>query len=490
MHFPDRIYGLEFEYGAMNQDSYGVFSETKELQPLSLIAKPICGSLFSLPRPRQWHSNGSSSYVDTGNHPEHATTECLSVRDAVIYAKAGDILMNQIFARTFTSGETIHLFKNNLSFDANKRGYFSFGCHENYHMANKFLFMTPLIPLLITRQILDGAGWWHRRGDSDEVCYALSQRALIMEREKNSLTLYDRGILNDKETTDTGPAGRFHLILGDSNILEFAMYLKLGTVSLVLALIEGKKVPAVPCLDPILTLKNIALNGDPLEQCVGDPSQNYAQSPFEVQTIYLEAARKELKEGTFDSEETETELKHIALCWEQALNAIYNHDIKWMLGRIDHVTKKYLVDREIARRNITDASDAFSFRKDLDIFYHDITHGVWQKRMETTWADRRIVTDREIEHALTNAPRRTRAALRSQFIKTVIEHDLVNHIRMDWSYCHASNMKTIFDLPDPFCYESDDFNAFLLSFPALCNAPSAANVTASDNNDITVPNYA
>ena len=116
MRFPDRIYGLEFEYGAMNQDARGVFSETKDLQPLSLIAKPINGSLYGLPRPRQWHINGSCSYVDTGYHPEHATAECRSVRDAVIQAKAGDILMNQIFARTFASGETIHLFKNNIGF--------------------------------------------------------------------------------------------------------------------------------------------------------------------------------------------------------------------------------------------------------------------------------------------------------------------------------------------------------------------------------------
>ena len=470
MHFPNRIYGLEFEYGVMSQNTSGVFAtfnESEEQQILGLITRPINNSILSTFRVRLWHTNGSCSYVDTGNHPEHATAECLSIRDAVTCAKAGDILMNRILARTCPSDKKIHLFKNNLAFNDIAQRYFSYGCHENYHIANKSLYVHALVPFLITRQIIDGAGWWHKDPLTTDVSYSLSQRALIIEREISGSTVQDRGILNNKETTDTGPAPRLHLILGDSNILEFAMYLKLGTVSLVLALIEGGKVPCIPLLDSVGTLRKIALNGDPLNPCIGQtPEDN--KSPFDVQTIYLEAARKELATGTFGSEETEAELKHVALCWEQALNALYNRDIKWMLGRIDYATKKYLADQEIRRKNITDSSEAYSFKKDFDIFYHNVTQTALQKRMNEKWADRRIITDAEIERASIEPPHNTRATLRSQFINMTIDHHLTNHISLDWDHCRSTkNPLANFNLTDPFLYESADFKEFLCSFPTV-----------------------
>lgn len=472
MYFPNRIYGLEFEYGVMNQDINGAFSafdEKAQQQALALIMNPIGNSIFSSFRNRLWHSNGSCSYIDTGDHPEHATAECLSIRDAVIQAKVGDVLMNKIFARTSPSGKKIHLFKNNLAFNDATQKYFSFGCHENYHIAHKSLHVHPLVPFLITRQIIDGAGWWHKDPLTSDISYSLSQRALVIEREINTSTLFDRGILNNKETNDTGPAPRLHLILGDSNILEFAMYLKLGTVSLVLALIEGSNVPRIPLLDSVGILRKIALNGDPMEACVGTTLEN-SKSPFDVQTIYLEAARKELATGTFGSEETEAELKHVALCWEQVLNAIYNRDIRWMLGRIDHVTKKYLADREVVRKNITDPSEAFSFRKDFDIFYHNVTHTTLLERMNEKWADRRIVTDAEIERACIESPRNTRATLRSRFINMAIAHNLTNNLNVDWDHCRSTiNPLATFNLPDPFVYKSIDFDDFLCLFPTVCN---------------------
>lgn len=469
MHFPDRIYGLEFEYGVMNRDMYGAFHSSGERQALELITKPISNSIMSAIRTRLWHSNGSCSYVDTGNHPEHATAECLSVHDAVMYAKAGDILMNRIFARTIASGETMHLFKNNLALDNDTQRYLSFGCHENYHIANISLHVRGLVPFLITRQLIDGAGWWHQDPLTTDISYSLSQRALVIEREMNTSTLQDRGILNNKETNDTGPAPRLHLILGDSNILEFAMYLKLGTTSLILALIEGNKVPRISLLDPVGILRNIALNGNPFNSCVGE-TLIHSKSPLEIQVIYLEAARKELSTGSFASEETEAELKHVALCWEQTLNAMYNQDNKWMLGRIDHVTKKYLADQEVIRKRITDPSEAFRLKKDFDIFYHNVTHTTLLDRMNKKWADRRIVTDAEIERAVIEPPHNTRAVLRSRFINMAVEHNLIGNISVDWPYCRSTkNTLANFNLPDPFVYESADFNDFLCSFPAVCN---------------------
>ncbi|MDZ4285481.1 MAG: proteasome accessory factor PafA2 family protein, partial [Candidatus Sungbacteria bacterium] len=283
MHFPDRIYGLEFEHAVLERDPSGCFHESNLLDD-NFILYPFENSIFSATRMRRWHTNGSCSYLDTGAHPEHATAECRSIRDAVLYAKAGDMIMNKIFNRKLSSGNTLHLFKNNLGLNQFLNHSLSYGCHENYHTSVEKLPMMRLIPLLITRQIIDGAGWWKHSVNEDD--YILSQRALVMVHDISSKTLSDRGIINDKEASDTGPAPRHHIICGDSNILEFAMYLKLGTVSLTLALIESGNVPHVPCLTPVTTMQLIAQSTDPFLPCIGD-SATGQKSAYETQVIYL-----------------------------------------------------------------------------------------------------------------------------------------------------------------------------------------------------------
>ncbi len=459
MHFPNRIYGLEFEHGVQECDSSGSFHEEGAAND-NFILHPLEDSVFNTTRMRRWHSNGSCSYIDTGGHPEHATAECLSIRDAVLYAKAGDAIMNKIFGRMLPSGNTMHLFKNNLALNEFLVHSMSYGCHENYHTSVQKLPVMRLIPLLITRQIIDGAGWFSKDN------YILSQRALVMVRDISSNTLSERGIINDKDGSDTGPTPRHHIICGDSNILEFAMYLKLGTVALTLALIESDKVPQVPCLTPVMTMQLIAQSTDPFLPCIGVAATGQ-KSAYDVQVMYLEVAQRELESGSFDSEETEAELKHVALCWEQTLNAIYNRDISWMLGRLDHVTKKFLADREVARSKLTDPMEIFLMKKDIDLLYHDITPGSLPYRMNDAWPERRILTDAQIDRAVTEPPKNTRAYMRSRFIRRVIEQNNSAQNILNWEKCGFSgNDGESFYLPDPFQTESPEFEQFLALPPA------------------------
>ena len=465
MHFPDRIYGLEHEYGVMDFAA-GVFqkhSQTTAEMKIEFMARAIPGSLMSDTQGlRMWHPNGSCSYIDTGDHPEHATAECRTVRDAVLHSKAGDVLMNRIFSQKNISPCTLHLFKNNIGYGEGLK-YVSFGCHENYLATYAPDLAHTLAPLLITRQILDGAGWWEK-GASKIPVYLFSQRAMVMENPISSGTIQNRGLLVSRETTDTGPAPRLHLICGDSNILEFAAYLKLGTTSLVLSLIEGKKVPNVPCLNLVETMQQIAESGDPFLRCIHSTPGD-EQSPFDVQTIYLEAAQRELAHGSFDSEETEAELKHIAMSWEQALNAIYNRDTQWMWGRLDYATKEYLADQGVARKNISDPAQIFSVRKDVDIAYHDITNPILHSRMNARWADRRIVTDKEIEWAVVNPPPRTRAQLRSRFISYVHRYKIREKVLLRWERCgfvrRHFGLQDTFCMNDPLAYDTKGLDDYL-----------------------------
>jgi len=311
-----------------------------------------------------------------------------------------------------------------------------------------------LIPLLITRQIIDGAGWFGKDN------YILSQRALVMVHDISSKTLSDRGIINDKDGSDTGPTPRHHIICGDSNILEFAMYLKLGTVALTLALIEGGKIPHVPCLTPVATMQLIAQSADPFLLCVGDQVTGQ-KSAYDVQVMYLEAARHELESGSFDSEETEAELKHVALCWEQTLNAIYTRDRAWMLGRLDHVTKKYLGEYQL-RRSMPD--DPFSTLKDIETLYHGITDRTFQNRLNGAWSDRRLLHDEEVADAMINPPPHTRAICRSRYLNLLMSYGIKRCDYIDWSSFKNDITfpeKLVYDCPHPLIWNEEKFETFL-----------------------------
>ncbi|MDP3778650.1 MAG: proteasome accessory factor PafA2 family protein, partial [bacterium] len=328
MHFPERVYGTENEHGITRIFPDGTFNGINDSMPNympSIAIKWIPQSVhcYAPGHPRIWHSNGGSTYVDTGYHPEHSTPECRSIRDAVRYNKAGEFLIAQVFDEPMSPIGKLLLFKNNIGLNEEGQPCGEFGAHENYMVYTSQIRDTKkgpwLIPFLITRQIMDGAGLWSHGG------YSFSQRAHAITKEFGSGTTSDRPLINTKSTADTGNQERLHLILGDANILEFATYLKIGTTALVLNLIEGRQVPQIICASSVEDMKEVCAHYDALEPLVellhADGTKD-KKSAYETQVIYLEAAQRELASGSFDSEETEAELKHVALCWEQTLNAI------------------------------------------------------------------------------------------------------------------------------------------------------------------------
>ena len=61
-------------------------------------------------------------------------------------------------------------------------------------------------------------------------------------------TTLKRPIINtrDEPHADADKYRRLHVIIGDANLAELSTYLKVGTTSLVLAMIEARALPARP----------------------------------------------------------------------------------------------------------------------------------------------------------------------------------------------------------------------------------------------------
>ena len=102
-----------------------------------------------------------------------------------------------------------------------------------------------LVPFFVTRQVFAGAGRVGIGTEGRTQGFQLSQRADFFEVEVGLETTLKRPIINtrDEPHADADKYRRLHVIIGDANLAELSTYLKVGTTSLVLAMIEARALP-------------------------------------------------------------------------------------------------------------------------------------------------------------------------------------------------------------------------------------------------------
>ena len=184
-------------------------------------------------------TNGARLYVDHA-HPEYSSPEVTTPRDVLAWDKAGEIVMAEAAQRAarVPGAATINLYKNNTD---NKGA--SYGTHENYLMRRSTPFaeiVKHLTPFFVSRQVICGQGRVGLGQQGTDAGFQISQRADFFEVEVGLETTLKRPIINtrDEPHADADKYRRLHVIIGDANLAEVAGLLKVGTTSLVLAMIE------------------------------------------------------------------------------------------------------------------------------------------------------------------------------------------------------------------------------------------------------------
>ena len=102
-------------------------------------------------------TNGARLYVDHA-HPEYSAPEVTNARDAVIWDKAGERVMEEaaLKAASVPGQPQLQLYKNNVD----GKGA-SYGTHENYLCARSTPFtaiIAGLTPFFVSRQVVTGSG--------------------------------------------------------------------------------------------------------------------------------------------------------------------------------------------------------------------------------------------------------------------------------------------------------------------------------------------
>ena len=184
-------------------------------------------------------SNGARFYNDHA-HPEYSTPECTTIREIVAQDKAGERVLAECARRRnqkLEDGQEIRLYKNNTDFVGH-----SYGCHDNYLFSRDVAWeslVAGVLPFVITRQIFAGAGKMGIEAESaasQPGVYQISQRADFFSVLVSIDTMNRRPLVNtrDEPHADATRYRRFHVIIGDANMSEWATAMKIGTTSLVL----------------------------------------------------------------------------------------------------------------------------------------------------------------------------------------------------------------------------------------------------------------
>ena len=448
-----RIYGIETEYG-ITFSLRGQRRLSPDEVSRFLFRKVVAWGRSS----NVFLENGSRLYLDVGSHPEYATAECDTLVDAVAQDKAGESILRELveYAQGQLSDEgirgDIYLFKNNTDSTGN-----SYGCHENYCI-ERIDDLTRLeqvfIPYLISRQIFTGAG--KVVTNAKGTAYSMSQRAEHIWEAISSATTRSRPIINTRDEPHADPEKyrRLHVIVGDSNMSEFATYLKLGTAAVVLAMIEDRNTVLrdYNMASPINALRDISYDlwsKEPVKL-----SNGRDLTALEIQDDLCERAEQFLQSHPLPADQV-----HAVQLWREVIEQ-YRNDPMGLADRVDWIAKLQIIERERERSGVELSDPKIAL---IDLLYHDTSfeRGLYYRRQARGHL-RRMVSDEEIASATHTPPPTTRAHMRGTFIKAAKEWR--RDYTVDWVHLKLNDeMQRTVLLKDPFKSTDERFQKLLLS---------------------------
>ena len=435
-----RIYGIENEFGVTC-----TLDGQRRLSP-DEVARYLFRKVVDWGRSSNvFLVNGARLYLDVGSHPEYATPECDSVHDVVTHDKAGERILEQLLGSAEErlredgiNGE-IFLFKNNTDSAGN-----SYGCHENYMTTRRdetAEYAETLIPFLVSRQIYAGAGKVLQTARG--AMYCISQRSEHIWEGVSSATTRSRPIINsrDEPHADAERFRRLHVIAGDSNMSEYASFLKVGACGILLRMLED---PSVVMRDmtlenPIRAIREIS--HDPTCRRTVRLSNGRELTALDIQTEFLERALRYADHRDMSAEETK-----VLSMWQHCLEAIARDPLE-LAAECDWVAKHHLIHGYMERHNLPLSDPAVAL---VDLQYHDVDRrrGLFY-RMQERGLMERTTTDAAVEDAKANAPSTTRARLRGEFIRRAKERK--RDYTVDWVHLKLNDQaqRTVL-CKDPF----------------------------------------
>src|SRR5690606_16332911 len=225
----------------------------------------------------------------------------------------------------------------------------SYGCHENYLVSRHGEFgrlADILIPFLVTRQLICGAGKVLQTPRGAVFC--LSQRAEHIWEGVSSATTRSRPLINPRAEphADAERYRRLHGTVGDSNMSEMTTLRKSGSADSVLRMIEaGVAMRDLTLENPIRAIREVShdITGRRRVRLVNGKEA----SALEIQQEYF------AKASEFIDRRGGTQVdKRVVDLWGRVLEAVETGTLDPVAREIDWVTKLRMIESYQRRHDL------------------------------------------------------------------------------------------------------------------------------------------
>ncbi|MCE9525966.1 MAG: proteasome accessory factor PafA2 family protein [Planctomycetales bacterium] len=272
-----------------------------------------------------------------------------------------------------------------------------------------------MLPFLLSRAVtsgtgmLDDCGRFHLADKAPAMNCLAGIGGLLADRPIFTFghlfkTVYAENWLPQDYFTLFSSQQRLQIALGDSNMAQFAEYLRVGTTLLVLDCIEAGAMPPVPRVRrPLRSLR--AICADPTLRATVPLAGGGSCTALQLQRFYLEACRRFLDEQETPSLEAREVLEH----WEETLDSL-EEDPQTLVGSLDWVTKRWVLEK-------AGHGGSWQTRKKIDLKYHELSPDGYYERLRATGVAQDILTPEEVELARRNPPLGTPATVRGRYIR-------------------------------------------------------------------------
>jgi proteasome accessory factor A len=313
--------------------------------------------------------NGGRLHLDVASRPEYATPDCGNVPDLVVYDRAGERILEGLLAdagqrpRDEGLSGDISLLKTNVGAPDG-----SYGGQEDYlvgHGGGFGRLADILIPFLVTRQLICGAGTVAQTPHG--AVYCLSRQHERVANSRLSAATRSRPFISSRD--EPGAAGglpRLRVMVSEPNMSETTTLLKAGATDLVLRMAEAGTVrPDLTLDNPVLAIGDVSrdITGRSRVRLTGGREM----SALDIQREYLAKAR-----DFTDTRGADAVSRRVLGLWERALDAIGAGNPDAIAREIDWAIKYQLIERFRATHDLPLSAPQVA---QADLAYHDIDRG-------------------------------------------------------------------------------------------------------------------
>ena len=218
---------------------------------------------------------------------------------------------------------------------------------------------------------------------------------------------------------------RLQIALSDSNLSDLAEYVKVGSVSLLIDMIEAGHVSGLPTIKrPVESLHAIAADWNLIARA---PTNRGKMSALEIQKMYLSTAKAYVE--TVPSN-MQGEAKLVLYRWEELYESAARFrqsasDTDMAIGRIDWLTKKHLM-------NSLGEDAQWAAKKKVDLRYHELSEDGYFFQLMKNRPDLRLIDDEQINRRRRSPPAGSPASRRGWLIREFAGSD--EAMQSEWAY--------------------------------------------------------